>query len=96
MNSPLDRLLAIMARLRDPQHGCPWDKSTCWNAARGAHLAVLQWARQRDACRIRLWVNRTNVPAIALYLRCGFAFTGSEAVHGTSPPHVSLLMVRGL
>lgn len=21
----LDRLLAIMARLRDPQHGCPWD-----------------------------------------------------------------------
>jgi MazG family protein len=23
---PIDRLLAIMARLRDPQHGCPWDK----------------------------------------------------------------------
>lgn len=23
--SPLDRLLAIMARLRDPQTGCPWD-----------------------------------------------------------------------
>jgi ATP diphosphatase len=22
---PIDRLLAIMARLRDPQHGCPWD-----------------------------------------------------------------------
>jgi MazG family protein len=22
---PLDRLLAIMARLRDPQNGCPWD-----------------------------------------------------------------------
>src|SRR4051794_12341947 len=21
----IDRLLAIMARLRDPQHGCPWD-----------------------------------------------------------------------
>jgi nucleoside triphosphate diphosphatase len=26
MNRPLDRLLAIMARLRDPQHGCPWDR----------------------------------------------------------------------
>ena len=26
MTSPLDRLLAIMARLRDPQHGCPWDR----------------------------------------------------------------------
>jgi nucleoside triphosphate diphosphatase len=23
---PLDRLLAIMARLRDPEHGCPWDR----------------------------------------------------------------------
>ncbi len=26
MSRPLDRLLAIMARLRDPQHGCPWDR----------------------------------------------------------------------
>src|SRR5690242_14293516 len=26
MNRPLDRLLAIMARLRDPRHGCPWDR----------------------------------------------------------------------
>ena len=24
--SPLDRLLAIMARLRDPAGGCPWDQ----------------------------------------------------------------------
>ena len=24
--SPIDELLAIMARLRDPQHGCPWDR----------------------------------------------------------------------
>ena len=22
---PIDRLLGIMARLRDPQGGCPWD-----------------------------------------------------------------------
>src|SRR4051794_34340748 len=22
----IDRLLAIMARLRDPRHGCPWDR----------------------------------------------------------------------
>src|SRR6201984_373507 len=26
MNRPLDRLLAIMAQLRDPQRGCPWDR----------------------------------------------------------------------
>jgi hypothetical protein len=26
-------------------NGCPWDPSTCANAARGGHLDVLQWAR---------------------------------------------------
>src|ERR1700758_3591927 len=26
MSRPIDRLLAIMARLRDPGHGCPWDR----------------------------------------------------------------------
>src|SRR6266852_4957276 len=27
MSRPLDRLLAIMARLRDPERGCPWDRA---------------------------------------------------------------------
>ena len=26
MNRPIDRLLQIMARLRDPERGCPWDR----------------------------------------------------------------------
>jgi ATP diphosphatase len=26
MTGSLDRLLTIMARLRDPEHGCPWDR----------------------------------------------------------------------
>jgi nucleoside triphosphate diphosphatase len=26
MTRPLDRLLAIMAQLRHPEHGCPWDR----------------------------------------------------------------------
>jgi MazG family protein len=26
MTSPIDRLIAVMARLRDPVRGCPWDK----------------------------------------------------------------------
>lgn len=25
MTRPIDRLLTIMARLRDPERGCPWD-----------------------------------------------------------------------
>ncbi len=28
--APLPRLLAIMARLRDPQRGCPWDIAQTW------------------------------------------------------------------
>jgi hypothetical protein len=26
-------------------NGCPWEESTCANAAKGGHLKVLQWAR---------------------------------------------------
>jgi hypothetical protein len=29
-------------------NGCPWMEHTCTCAARGGHLAVLQWARARD------------------------------------------------
>jgi len=27
---PIDRLLAVMARLRDPEHGCSWDRAQSW------------------------------------------------------------------
>jgi ATP diphosphatase len=27
MTRPIDRLIAIMARLRDPERGCPWDRA---------------------------------------------------------------------
>lgn len=30
MTTPLERLRAIMARLRDPQAGCPWDREQDW------------------------------------------------------------------
>ncbi len=32
MNRSLDRLLTIMARLRDPEHGCPWDREQDFSA----------------------------------------------------------------
>jgi hypothetical protein len=31
------------------QHDCPWDASTCAEAAEGGHLEVLQWVRENDA-----------------------------------------------
>ncbi len=30
MSAPLGRLLAVMARLRDPVGGCPWDREQTW------------------------------------------------------------------
>ncbi|MFC4653678.1 MULTISPECIES: nucleoside triphosphate pyrophosphohydrolase [Rheinheimera] len=32
MSAAIDRLLAIMARLRDPQLGCPWDKEQSYQS----------------------------------------------------------------
>ena len=34
--------------------------------------AVVDWARERSALGVELWVKRTNAPAIAAYLRNGF------------------------
>ena len=28
------------------ENGCPWDESTCYQAAQWGHLEVLQWAHQ--------------------------------------------------
>jgi ribosomal protein S18 acetylase RimI-like enzyme len=41
--------------------------------------AVMAWARDRGAERVHLWVTEGNSPAIALYERFGFAFTGESA-----------------
>ena len=36
----IDELLQIMARLRDPEQGCPWDLDQDFAAAWGRRLAV--------------------------------------------------------
>jgi ribosomal protein S18 acetylase RimI-like enzyme len=38
--------------------------------------AVVDWARERGARRVKLWVARSNREAIRLYERCGFRHTG--------------------
>lgn len=58
--------------------------------------AVVAWARTRGATGLRLRVNSTNNPAIALYEKCGFRCTGERRPHDRSPSITELGMVRDL
>jgi len=53
----IDRLLAIMARLRDPERGCPWDREQTW-ATIAPHTIeeayeLADAVRQDDAALVR-------------------------------------------
>jgi len=58
--------------------------------------AVIDWAGQRNAERVRLWVTETNVPARALYERCGFALTGERQPVPSNPGLDEVAMTRPL
>lgn len=47
--------------------------------------ALTSWAGQRGARSVYLGVTSDNVPAIALYERCGFLSTGEETAHPSQP-----------
>ena len=54
-------------------------------AAHGLIDALVQWARERGAERVTLWVNAANPRAEHVYAREGFARVG-EPVQGTRDP----------
>jgi ATP diphosphatase len=54
--APLDRLLAIMARLRDPETGCPWDVDQTF--ATIAPYTIEEAYEVADAC------ERDDIPAL--------------------------------
>ncbi|HEY5477786.1 MAG TPA: GNAT family N-acetyltransferase [Tepidiformaceae bacterium] len=56
--------------------------------------AVIGWAHFRGAAQIHLWVTEGNEPAIALYERFGFAFTGESAPLPSAPALTELRMER--
>jgi GNAT superfamily N-acetyltransferase len=58
--------------------------------------AVAEWARQRGAARLSLWVTSTNRAATALYERCGFRPTGETKPLAHTPSLTELRMVRDL
>jgi len=58
--------------------------------------AVIDWAGQRNAAAVRLWVTETNAPALALYERCGFALTGERQPVPFHPSIDEVAMIRRL
>jgi GNAT superfamily N-acetyltransferase len=58
--------------------------------------AVINWADQRNAATVHLWVTATNAPARALYERCGFALTGEHQPLPSDPSLGEVAMSRTL
>ena len=58
--------------------------------------AVVDWARQRRATALCLWVTATNDPAIALYEKCRFRRTGESKPLVHSPAVALFQMVHDL
>ena len=53
---------------------------------------ILTWARDLGAKEIWLEVRKSNVRAVRLYQRCGFAITGSRPAYYVDPVEDALLM----
>lgn len=58
--------------------------------------AVIDWARERNATAVRLWVTETNTHAEALYERCGFALTSERQPVPFNPGLDEVAMSRTL
>ena len=57
---------------------------------------VIDWAGNRKAECVHLWVTETNAPARALYERCGFAPTGERQPVPSTPGLDEVAMTRPL
>jgi GNAT superfamily N-acetyltransferase len=56
--------------------------------------AVVEWARQKDAATVHLWVTETNKHARLLYERCGFTVTAERQPLPSSPALAEIGMQR--
>jgi ribosomal protein S18 acetylase RimI-like enzyme len=58
--------------------------------------AVIDWAGQRNAASVHLWVTETNSHARALYERCGFTLTGERQPLPSDPSIGEVAMAHPL
>jgi ribosomal protein S18 acetylase RimI-like enzyme len=73
-----------------------WVRPQARGRAVGAALvvAVMDWARARDAPALHLWVTENNKPARRLYERCGFTQTGERQPLPSNPHLAEIGMTR--
>jgi len=57
---------------------------------------VIDWAAERNATSVHLWVTETNARARALYERCGFTLTGERQPLPSDPSIGEVAMSRTL
>jgi len=57
---------------------------------------VVSWAQARRWTRLIVWITTGNEPAIRLYHRCGFEFTGTTRPSAHTPSLIELEMARTL
>jgi GNAT superfamily N-acetyltransferase len=59
--------------------------------------AVVEWARDRDAATVQLWVTETNAVAQRLYELCGFVLSGGRQTLPSDPllSEVAMQLVLG-
>jgi GNAT superfamily N-acetyltransferase len=55
---------------------------------------VIEWAQAGGATSVHLWVTEGNDPALRLYKRFGFVFTGGSAPLPSAPSKRELRMAR--
>lgn len=84
----------------DPQLelGAMWVAPDARGSGAGAALvnAVLDWSREIGSPSVGLWVVHGNVPAIALYERCGFKHTPDFVARAGDPCGGELRMTHPL
>jgi GNAT superfamily N-acetyltransferase len=59
-------------------------------------VAVIDWARDKNAAHVHLWVTETNAHARALYGRLGFTLTGERQPLPSDPRIGEVAMSRPL
>ena len=68
----------------------------CRGAGRALLDAIVQWATEEGASRVRLWVTETNERATALYKRAGFRAAGERQPLPSHPHLLEYKMERAV